>query len=703
MKEKAIEKTAPPKTKKKGWWTILQVVQGIAVLNIFNNVKLLRRHCFNPKNLEYETYHVDKGIWTMQKVSTAYEEEPNHGYYSYYRDYSDRTRMSGEDRDALAELLETADSRAYHQKDVISWMDELELDMMRNKRERAEQRRIDRVNAMMERVPEEPKDLYRWIDEKETGGLNYCIKNRDTKKWCCSACGQEFDLKEKYRNNDMMKCPLCGCEIQYLSRKMRIEIRTHFCLIQPIDEEVSVARHYTANISFWPGQKKEVDTMEDVRVVLFKVNDPLNPPKKLYDIYYEQYMQKYCAGSFDNKGNPAQKKEYAGYLYDGGIEEAFKNTKFDVWARLFSQISKDRLILNWNAMMAAVDDGNYVGIAEMLYRGRFYRMLQELSVSVSYWDLQYIGELDITGKSIEKVFGINDRQKINRIRDKNGGELMRSWMLYSEETGEKISDKALAWTEQNKIDSKDLHWLLGNMSLEQAMNYLERQKKESYPGKSIREVIAQYADYMRMCEKLHKKIGDEMIYKPRELKRRHDEAVEEVKAREAELDAEEYSNRYPGAEEVLHEIKRKYEYRGEQYFIMVPGRIYDIVCEGRALHHCVGSTDRYFDRIEQHETYICFLRKVEEPDEPFYTIEVEPGGTIRQHRGMWDEEPELEQVKPFLQEWQKEIRKRMSKEDHARAKQSKILREANIKELQEKNNTRVLNGLMEDFMEAEAV
>lgn len=42
----------------------------------------------------------------------------------------------------------------------------------------------------------------------------------------------------------------------------------------------------------------------------------------------------------------------------------------------------------------------------------------------------------------------------------------------------------------------------------------------------------------------------------------------------------------------------------------------------------------------------------------------------------------------------------MSEEDHARAKQSKVLREANIRELQEKNNTRVLQGLMEDFMEA---
>lgn len=67
---------------------------------------------------------------------------------------------------------------------------------------------------------------------------------------------------------------------------------------------------------------------------------------------------------------------------------------------------------------------------------------------------------------------------------------------------------------------------------------------------------------------------------------------------------------------------------------------------------------------------------------------------------MYDEEPELEKVKPFLREWQKEIRKRMSKKDHELAAVSKEKREANIAELKAKNNTRVLNGLMEDFMEA---
>lgn len=89
------------------------------------------------------------------------------------------------------------------------------------------------------------------------------------------------------------------------------------------------------------------------------------------------------------------------------------------------------------------------------------------------------------------------------------------------------------------------------------------------------------------------------------------------------------------------------------------------------------------------------------PGIPFYTIEVEPGGTIRQHRSYYDEEPGIEEIRAFLKEWQKVIRKRLTEEDRKLAKISKVKREANIAELKEKNNTRVLQGLAEDFLEAE--
>ena len=42
----------------------------------------------------------------------------------------------------------------------------------------------------------------------------------------------------------------------------------------------------------------------------------------------------------------------------------------------------------------------------------------------------------------------------------------------------------------------------------------------------------------------------------------------------------------------------------------------------------------------------------------------------------------------------------MSKKDHEYAAASAVKRQENIEELRAKNNTKVLQGLMEDFMEA---
>ena len=68
-----------------------------------------------------------------------------------------------------------------------------------------------------------------------------------------------------------------------------------------------------------------------------------------------------------------------------------------------------------------------------------------------------------------------------------------------------------------------------------------------------------------------------------------------------------------------------------------------------------------------------------------------------------DEEPGIEQIRDFLKEWQRVLKKRLTKADKELAKISKMKRNANIEDLKAKNNTRVLQGLAEDFMDAEEI
>ena len=354
----------------------------------------------------------------------------------------------------------------------------------------------------------------------------------------------------------------------------------------------------------------------------------------------------------------------------------------------------------------------FTGIAEYMAKGRFYRLLDELSQCITYWGGYSGRTIEVNGECMEDILLIDDKQLVNRLRQENGGMQMLRWMQWSELEERKLSAEFIAWTEKNRIDPEDYDKSLAGeyMSPEQLMNYLNRQKKESYPGMKIQDVWNQYEDYLSMSRTLGKHMDDALVHRPRELKRRHDEVNEEVELHREEFErkrnaemarkqAEEMRNKYPGYEDILSEISEKFEYQNDTYCIVVPRDFMEITAEGMALHHCVGNTERYFDRIVSRETYICFLRQQSSPDKPFYTIEVEPGGTIRQHRGAYDEEPGIEEIKPFLREWQKVIRKRMSRQDHEYAAQSEILRQKNIEELKAKNNTVVLKGLAEDLME----
>ena len=694
MRRKLVEQTPPPKCRKKGWWTIVQDIEGITVLNIFSDGALKTRHCIDITHKDYATLH-PSGEWSGRKIEWSYDIETQWMYSYYDKKNLKNFKASPEDEAFLRERFPQPKSFCCDDN-VFTVISRTEYEWSAGRRENTEIRRRAKVQETMSRIPPLPDDIKEWFYKTELGE-DYAIKADANKVYMCTACREKTPLDawrlpegKPVRNNDMVVCPHCGTSIRLKKRRKDIFTYSDFVVVQQVDEKTSVIKFCEGQIII-NDREKSIWCGEKIRVLSGRHEH--TAPKK--NVYYRQYRD----GEFDNKSNPGQCRILGKqYMYPSGISEALSGTRMQMWSGLLTEFAAAGLKLAYDKLMTCFDK-NMHSLMEMLYRGRFYRLLSEESGKFSCIGCYY-GCLNIKGTDIEDTFRLGDRQLINRLRDRNGGGLMLAWLQWSERNRTKLSDKVLAWLEVNELWPVKMAWIKSRFSPEQAMNYIERQRREQYKKLNIRSVINQYEDYMDMCTRLKKDTSDEMIYRPRELRRRHDEAVEEINLRDAELKAEEYSERYPEAENVLGEIADKLAYRNDRYIIVVPKKNIEIVHEGRELHHCTGTSDRYFDRIAQRETYICFLRKVEEPDKPYYTIEVEPGGTIRQHRGMCDEEPEIDEVRPFLREWQKEIRRRMSREDHELAAASKVKREENIKELQDENNTRVLEGLMEDFMEA---
>ena len=706
MKWTTLLKVTPTKPVK-GFNATLQVIGDTVCINLWDKTANTYRYFMNTKNYEHGYVDMATGQRHTAKLGTM---AVGKDYYYYHDHVKAKVKLNKLDEQEGLKLL-----GGRYDSDLLRVIDHREFRYNSEMRERANERKWQRINALQAKVPEAP-DLDEWIHEV-TGDRDYCMYHKESKMYRCTACDSVYsegiileanpDLA-KVRNKYDITCPSCGKAL-HVSRRdgYRFQERARYLILQNIDDSMSVVRHFVADIWWDFNHGRRVFADEEVRLFMYRNH----PRGYLWELYYDEY------GSF-SPTNHQNRHMAAGYLYPDKnmIEEALAGTHYEDLSRVFPQLAAGELCIDYNRLMCVP---KLAGMVEYLYKGGFKKLLKETIEHIGVWEQRYYGCLNYRGKTIEDVFGIDDRQKINRIRQKDGGEHMVDWLRWSHNYGKKLSDACLEWL--GELDMGYAVLLNGHlsaigdkMSPEQIMNYVEKQKATSYPGFSSRNVIEQWSDYLSMCVSEKKKLDDEMVYRPRELKRRHDEMVDEINKRriledmkrnkEAQKEkAKEMNEKFPGAEDILKEIKPKLEYSTEDYTIIVPKRLLDIMVEGQALHHCAGATDRYFDRIRNRETYICFLRKTAEPDVPYYTIEVEPSGTIRQHRGYLDEEPNIEAIRPFLKEWQKHIKTTLTKEDKEYAKKSKVLRQQNIDELKAKNNLRVLQGLMEDFMDAEAV
>lgn len=285
-----------------------------------------------------------------------------------------------------------------------------------------------------------------------------------------------------------------------------------------------------------------------------------------------------------------------------------------------------------------------------------------------------------------------------------------------------------------------------NMDLRVLARYIRRVQASSAggchhcPGITIHQAYTLWEDYIDLAEGLGRL--DTASLMPKDLKGEHDvllgimngkrekearlaakkAAAERKKeqariererergiVRDAKREAKALEKTHPGIANFYEKIAKKYAWGNEQYTVVVPTCSYDILYDGMKLGHCVGNVYksgwlRYLNRIRAKESFLLFLRHTKSPSEPYCTLEVEPGGVVRQKRIAGDKEVG-DEVKAFLALWQEAILPRMTKKDKAAAAKS---REVRLSEYAELRRTKIevhtghLRGkLLADVLEAD--
>lgn len=147
-------------------------------------------------------------------------------------------------------------------------------------------------------------------------------------------------------------------------------------------------------------------------------------------------------------------------------------------------------------------------------------------------------------------------------------------------------------------------------------------------------------DYWDMAKRLEMDLEDEQVRWPKDLKTAHDKAVERYNARKDALTSAAFNKR---AEELQHLC-----WEQDGLLIRPCASMEELRNEGKLLHHCVATYDQ---RYADGKTAIFFIRRVDKPEEPFYTLELdEKALTVRQNRGLRNC-GKTEEVQAFENAW----------------------------------------------------
>lgn len=141
-----------------------------------------------------------------------------------------------------------------------------------------------------------------------------------------------------------------------------------------------------------------------------------------------------------------------------------------------------------------------------------------------------------------------------------------------------------------------------------------------------------YLDYLGWIEEMGYDMRSNFNLFPGRFLDVHDQKMEEYqhfRSERAKEEARIFNEMMAKAREQMQEDDpARMEYSG--LFIRPPYRLEELKQEGEVLHHCVAT---YTERVAKGETMIFFIRKIEAPDMPYFTLEWKHGRII-QCRGM---------------------------------------------------------------------
>lgn len=491
----------------------------------------------------------------------------------------------------------------------------------------ARNRKVRAKMAAVKPLPE--KTLKKWVHWEVLPAhiiYNY-RKGKRQQSGFCTHCQKEVTL-DSPRHAKECVCPSCGyvATARAAGRRGILHDRATVQYLQRYGDEVLV-RICKVSARYKDIRNPDISIWENARLFLSADGKKLKDESYYYS-YEGKSMTPWTKGARPvyNRYFYNYEADTSGHVYTKNLDKELQGTPWQ-YSQLADYYLSDRVQMCIRPFFR-----EYLRhpVLEYFIKLRLYA----LTTYVVYGDGGdgiFRCPINFDGKNIREVLGI-DRSYLPMMQEMDMNRRTLRLLQQLIKDGVHPPKELMFWCQRNKIlDKKDICTCLRHMTSNRMMRYLAEQceaspevfTKESYYGLTReKRAFDLYKDYIRFCVELGYDMTDEFILFPRHLKDAHDRTAEMFDKRKAQIYNEKIAARYEA-------LVSQYQMSQAGFMVIPPKSASEIVEEGQKLHHCVGG---YVSRVAKAECTILFLRREEQPEVPYYTMELRDG-EVKQLRG----------------------------------------------------------------------
>ena len=557
---------------------------------------------------DFESWNTVEQKWSRAKIDML---ETGDNRYRY--SYRGRNHATAETLRTVNRYLGTG-----CQKDVETAVLDFQAGIRKCALQEKHRLITDAIDGYMDMVPDRlPAGWEKFLSDRVQEHSIFYRKEEGT--GYCTRCREYVCIPEGTRHGMQGKCTRCGAAATYRSwrKQKNTECRSRAALLQKCTDGVHfVYRQFHA--CFRTCQDKayvpEVRVWEEYRNI-FRIEGAgsIERSRAGYEwgTFRNTGIRRWChEGTANHGGYNHGGMEKKSILYTGNLTRLLKDTTFRyvAVAEMIKGTGNRRI-----DVMEVLKDMQYkfpyeafwkMGMREFclerIRRGGERGLARiELHEGAKPWEC-----LKMTREGMKQAVRVNATDRQVRIIQK------------AAEPGTALTDEQVAWIDGHL----GAHALLEYLGIQTAHRIIRYLNENLTTGDGLDNTMLHlWTDYLDMARQMGWDLRDRSVFFPQDAGRAHDEAAAAFTIWKDTEDAEKMKAKDKIMRRNAEGIRRIFRYSDGTYTIRVPECFLDFKHEGNAQHNCVAT---YYDRTVAGRCIILFIRKRQDPDRPFCTVEI---------------------------------------------------------------------------------